>query len=40
MPRLTVTAVDTTGIQNYIFGSNVLKHNVGASYLVRFATQD
>lgn len=40
MPRLIVTAVNTTGIQNYIFGSNVLKHNVGASYLVRSATQD
>ncbi|WP_322821158.1 Cas10/Cmr2 second palm domain-containing protein [Chloroflexus sp.] len=40
MPRLIVTAVDTTGIQNYIFGSNVLKHNVGASYLISCATQD
>jgi len=40
MRKLTVTAIDTTGIQSYIFGSNVLKHNVGASELVRCATQD
>ncbi|MCX7682283.1 MAG: hypothetical protein N2508_10050 [Anaerolineae bacterium] len=40
MAKLTVTVIDTTGIQDYIFGSNVLKHNVGASELVRCATQD
>ncbi|MEO0248314.1 MAG: hypothetical protein ABIN58_02000, partial [candidate division WOR-3 bacterium] len=40
MAQLTVTVIDTTGIQGYIFGSNVLKHNVGASELVRCATQD
>jgi len=40
MGKLTVTVVDTAGIQNYIFGSNVLKHNVGASELVRCATHD
>lgn len=40
MGKLTVTVVDTTGIQGYIFGSNALKHNVGASELVRCATQD
>ncbi|MBL8170417.1 MAG: hypothetical protein JNJ50_19820 [Acidobacteria bacterium] len=34
----TVTAVDTTGIQNYIFGSNRLQENIGASELVRLAT--
>lgn len=40
MGRLTVTVIDTIGIQSYIFGSNMLKHNVGASELVRCATQD
>lgn len=40
MDKLTVTAIDTAGIQSYIFGSNMLKHNVGASYLVSCATQD
>ena len=40
MKKMTVTALDTIGIQGYIFGSNVLKHNVGASELVRCATQD
>ncbi len=40
MAKLTVTVIDTVGIQQYIFGSNVLKQNVGASELVRRATQD
>jgi hypothetical protein len=40
MAKLAVTVIDTVGIQSYIFGSNVLKHNVGASYLVRCVTQD
>ncbi|MCX8118670.1 MAG: hypothetical protein N3G78_12160, partial [Desulfobacterota bacterium] len=40
MAKLTVTVIDTIGIQGYIFGSNVLKQNVGASELVRCATQD
>ncbi|MCK9441505.1 MAG: hypothetical protein M0Q13_08805 [Methanothrix sp.] len=40
MEKMTITAADTTGIQNYIYGSNLLKHNVGASELVRRATQD
>ncbi|MCX7681313.1 MAG: hypothetical protein N2508_05015, partial [Anaerolineae bacterium] len=40
MAKLTVTIIDTTGIQGYIFSSNILKHNVGASELVRCATQD
>jgi hypothetical protein len=31
---LVVTVLDTTGIQPYIFGSNRLRENVGASYLV------
>lgn len=40
MSEFTLTVVDTTGIQDYIFGSNNLKHNVGASHLVHKATQD
>jgi len=40
MHKLTVTAIDTTGIQDYVFRSNVLKQNVGASYLTRCATQN
>jgi len=40
MGNFTLTVVDTTGIQDYIFGSNVLKHNVGASALVHWATND
>ena len=35
---LVVTILDTTGIQPYIFGSNRLRENVGASYLVSQAT--
>jgi hypothetical protein len=40
MENYTLTVIDTTGIQDYIFGSNVLKHNVGASALVHWATND
>ncbi len=40
MSQWTVTVIDTVGIQSYIFGSNVLKQNLGASELVRRATQD
>lgn len=36
MPILTV--IDTTGIQNYIFGSNRLRENIGASEIVSQAT--
>lgn len=36
--KYTVTVVDTTGIQPYIFGSNRLQENIGASELVRLAT--
>ena len=36
----TLLAVDTAGIQSYIFGSNRLKENIGASYLVKQATED
>ena len=32
--------LDTTQIQTYVFGSNRLKENIGASYLVARATQD
>lgn len=39
MNELTLVIVDTTGIQNYIFGSNRLRENVGASHLVYLATQ-
>lgn len=40
MRNLTLTVIDTTGIQDYIFGSNLLKHNVGASALVHWVTND
>lgn len=36
--KLTVTVLDTTGIQSYIFGSNRLRENIGASYLVSQVT--
>ncbi|GAB4551356.1 MAG: hypothetical protein OHK0023_18190 [Anaerolineae bacterium] len=35
-----LVAVDTAGIQSYIFGSNRLKENIGASYLVKQATEN
>src|SRR5574341_142059 len=38
MAKYIVTVVDTTGIQPYIFGSNRLQENIGASELVRLAT--
>lgn len=38
MPVLTV--IDTTGIQNYIFGSNRLRENIGASEIVARATSE
>ncbi len=38
MPLYTVLAVDTAQIQPYIFGSNRLRENIGASYLVAAAT--
>jgi hypothetical protein len=38
MTRYTLTVADTAGIQDYIFGTNQLKQNVGASYLVDCAT--
>ena len=35
-----LVVVDTMQIQPYIFGSNRLRENVGASYLVNAATKD
>lgn len=34
----TLTALDTASIQSYIFGSNELRENIGASHLVYLAT--
>ncbi|MGB7712168.1 MAG: hypothetical protein WBL95_21990 [Microcoleus sp.] len=39
MSEYTATVIDTTGIQPYIFGSNRLRENIGASYLVDAATK-
>lgn len=38
-PSYTLTALDMTGIQPYIFGSNRMRENVGASALVEQAIQ-
>ncbi|MFN8472207.1 MAG: hypothetical protein U0822_08465 [Anaerolineae bacterium] len=38
MTEYTLTVIDTAGIQDYIFGSNNLKQNVGASALAHWAT--
>lgn len=38
--KLVVTVLDTVGIQSYIFGSNRLRENVGASFLVSLATDN
>ncbi|WP_243684038.1 hypothetical protein [Methanosarcina barkeri] len=40
MAEFTVTVIDTVGIQDYIFGSNNLKQNIGASGLVNFVTHE
>lgn len=40
MAEYTLTIVDTTGVQGYIFGSNRLRENVGASQLVEMATNE
>lgn len=40
MTTFTLTIIDTSGIQRYIFGSNSMKHNIGASALVHSATHD
>jgi len=39
MSDYTLVLIDTTGIQSYIFGSNRLRENVGASHLVHLATE-
>lgn len=38
MTRYTLTVLDTTQIQRYVFGSNRLQENIGASELVELAT--
>lgn len=38
--EVVLTIIDTVGIQPYIFGSNRLRENIGASYLVEEATRD
>jgi len=38
METFTLTVLDTPGIQRYIFGSNRLRENIGASELVRRAS--
>lgn len=38
MSQLTITFIDTTGIQGYVFSSNRLRENIGASYLVSAVT--
>lgn len=40
MTQYTFTVLDTTGIQNYIFNSNRLRENIGASQLVKEVTGD
>lgn len=40
MTKYIATVIDTTGIQSYIFGSNRLRENIGASYLVEQVTND
>lgn len=37
---MELIAIDTTGIQAYIFGSNRLQENIGASYLVNQAIRE
>lgn len=37
--KVVLTIIDTVGIQDYIFGSNRLRENIGASYLVEQATR-
>ncbi|MDY7006109.1 MAG: hypothetical protein SWX82_19820 [Cyanobacteriota bacterium] len=39
MSKYVLTILDTTGIQSYIFNSNRLRENIGASYLVEWSTK-
>lgn len=39
MPRYTLTLLDTSGIQHYLFSTNNLRQNAGASYLADCATR-
>jgi len=39
MTEYILTAIDTTQIQGYIFGSNRLQENIGGSELVEMATR-
>ena len=39
MTNYTLTVLDTSGIQHYLFGTNNLKQNAGASYLADCATR-
>lgn len=40
MEGFTLTIIDSTGIQEYIFGSNKLKENIGASHLLVQVSRD
>ncbi|WP_373529416.1 hypothetical protein [Nostoc sp.] len=40
MRKFAITVIDTSGIQGYIFSSNRLRENIGASHLVSEATGD
>ncbi|MGF1673719.1 MAG: hypothetical protein ACFCUV_08550, partial [Rivularia sp. (in: cyanobacteria)] len=40
MTQFTVTVIDTTGKQNYIFNTNRLRENIGASFLLSQSTQN
>ncbi|MBD2454067.1 hypothetical protein H6G80_08235 [Nostoc sp. FACHB-87] len=40
MTQFTVTVIDTTGKQNYIFNTNRLRENIGASFLLSQATKE
>lgn len=37
---MEIVVIDTRQIQSYIFGSNRLRENIGASYLVKMVTED